>query len=51
MLDTILAVIGEVLSHVGDVCELILVIFAIADRVRDRKKDRQNFTDSDGQNN
>ncbi len=41
---TIFTTSGDILSHAADLCEVILVVFAIVDRVREIKKDRQGST-------
>ncbi len=51
MVETILANLGEILSHLADLCEVIVVVLAIYDRVREKKDDRQSPPDSNGQNN
>ncbi len=40
-METIFTTLGDILSHAADLCEVILVVFAIVDRVRKIKKDRQ----------
>ncbi len=49
MVETILANLGEILSHLADLCEVIVIVLAIYDRVREKKDDRQHPTNTGGQ--
>ncbi len=49
MVETILTTLGEILSHVADLCEVIVVALAIYDRIREIKNDRQDSANTGGQ--